>query len=169
MSRKAPGPNEIEITGYRPGALGRIVELHGSYYHEHWGLDVKFEAEVARELAEFLLRFDAERDGLWLALAGNRVAGSIVIDGGDDDLRSARLRWFVIDPALQGHGLGRRMLVEALAFCRSKRLARVHLGTFAGLDAARRLYEAEGFRLVGEHRDDDWGPPVTHQTFELLL
>lgn len=168
MSGGAPRPDNIEITGYRPGALGRIVELHGSYYHQHWGFDVKFEAEVARELAEFLLRFDAVRDGLWLALARDRVAGSIVIDGGGDP-QSARLRWFVIEPALQGRGLGRRMLAEALAFCRRRRLARVHLDTFAGLDAARRLYEAQGFRLVGEHRDDDWGPPVTHQTFELLL
>jgi len=23
--------------GYTPGALGRVVSLHGSYYAEHWG------------------------------------------------------------------------------------------------------------------------------------
>jgi hypothetical protein len=40
--------SEIEICkGYVPGTIGRVVELHGAYYHAHWGFGAFFEAKVA--------------------------------------------------------------------------------------------------------------------------
>jgi hypothetical protein len=58
---------EIKIeSGYVPGSIGRISELHGTYYHEHWGFGVYFEAKVATELSEFLRRYDGNRDGIWI-------------------------------------------------------------------------------------------------------
>jgi hypothetical protein len=41
--------NDVTLSGYIPGAIGRIVELHGRYYHEHWGFDLFFESKVATE------------------------------------------------------------------------------------------------------------------------
>jgi hypothetical protein len=58
-----------------PGAIGRVVELHGAYYHAHWGFGAFFEAKVAGELAEFIGRYDEKRDGFWTATAGGRVEG----------------------------------------------------------------------------------------------
>ena len=34
---------DVRLSGYIPGAIGRISELHGKYYHEHWGFDLFFE------------------------------------------------------------------------------------------------------------------------------
>lgn len=34
-------------SGYIPGSIGRIAELHGTYYHDHWGFGLYFEAMVA--------------------------------------------------------------------------------------------------------------------------
>ena len=159
-------PVAVEILStYRPGALGRIAELHGRYYGEVWGFDRRFEIEVATELADFLTHYDAKRDGLWLALHEGEVVGSIVIDGRGAE--GARLRWFIVEPGHQAGGLGGALLDRALAFCRDRGFARVRLATFAGLDRARRLYEARGFRLVREYDDTDWGPRVTHQIFAL--
>ena len=45
----------------------------------------------------------------------------------------------------------------------------MRLWTFAGLDAARRLYERAGFRLAEERRGTQWGIEVTEQRFELCL
>ncbi len=42
---------------------------------------------------------------------------------------------------------------------------RAFLTTFAGLNAARSLYEARGFRLVQEEIDTSWGSPLTEQRF----
>jgi GNAT superfamily N-acetyltransferase len=140
--------DEIEITGYTPGAIGRVTELHGTYYAKHWGLGLYFEAKVATELAAFLSRFDHAHDGAWIAHANGEIVGSIFIDGSDAE--GARLRWFIIAEAYQGRGLGNRLMEEAVSFCKSKGFSRVYLTTFAGLDAARHLYEKFGFRLCAE-------------------
>jgi hypothetical protein len=69
------------LHGYFAGAVGQITEAHAVYYHTHWGFDVSFEAQVARELSEFAAGFDPGRDGLWVARQEERFAGSIAIDG----------------------------------------------------------------------------------------
>jgi len=159
----------IPFDEYIPGALGRITELHARYYHEHWGFDLFFEAKVATEMAGFLERYDPARDGLWVAVTDQRIVGSIAINGQEADTRGARLRWLIVAPEFQGRGWGRRLMHEAMAFCRRARFRRVYLTTFAGLHAARHLYEQEGFRLVEERADNHWGKTVSEQTFELDL
>ena len=165
-----PGHTGAEIrSGYLPGAIGRIVELHGTYYASHWGFGAFFEARMARELAGFVDRFDPKRDGLWTAAVGGRIAGSIAIDGSHGDDGGAHLRWFILDPSLHGQGTGRRLLGEAVGFCRRSGHRNVSLWTFSGLDAARQLYEQAGFRLAEERRGAQWGIEVTEQRFELCL
>ena len=61
------------LDGYFPGAVGQITEAHALYYHTHWGFDVSFEAQVARELSEFVTGFHAGRDGLWTARPAGRL------------------------------------------------------------------------------------------------
>jgi hypothetical protein len=43
--------------------------------------------------------------------------------------------------------------------------ASCYLTTFAGLDAARRLYEQAGFTLTHEEEADSWGTKVREQLF----
>ena len=157
---------QITIGGYQPGAIGRVAEMHAAYYHRHWGFGLFFEAKVATELAEFLSRFDKERDGFWTLLDGDRVMGSIAIDGLKAASDGAHLRWFIVSPEITGGGWGRRLIQEAVAFCDRRAYRRIFLWTFAGLDAARHLYEALGFRLVSEAEGERWGARVVEQRFE---
>jgi GNAT superfamily N-acetyltransferase len=163
--------DEIEITGYTPGALGRIVELHGTYYAEHWGMGLYFEAKVAAELAEFLSRFDPAHDGAWFAWVAGQIVGGIFIDGSQAAAEGARLRWFIVDPACQGFGMGRRLMDTAMTFCRERRFRRVYLTTFEGLAAARHLYEKHGFELIGEEDGTHLTgrSSLTEQVFECIL
>jgi GNAT superfamily N-acetyltransferase len=136
--------DDVEIRrGYLPGPIGRVVELHAAYYHAQWGFGAFFEAQVAGGLAEFFGRYDAARHAFWVACLGGRVVGSITIDG-------AHAR-------------------TAVDFCRANRYPRVYLWTFAGLEAARHLYEKVGFQLVARRRGQQWGTEVTEQRFELDL
>jgi GNAT superfamily N-acetyltransferase len=169
--RESRGMEEIAITGYTPGALGRIVELHGTYYAEHWGLGLYFEAKVAAEMAEFLSHFDPAFDGAWFAQVDGQVVGGIFISGSRAAEEGARLRWFIIDPAYQGRGLGRRLMEAAMAFCREKGFRRVYLTTFEGLTAARHLYEKHGFVLIGEEDATalTGNSALTEQVFEWVL
>ena len=161
--------NEVQIGCYYPGVIGKITELHAVYYHENWGFDVSFETQVGRELSEFMESFRPERDGLWVASVSGRFAGSIVIDGTKANTDGARLRWFIVDPELQGAGIGSALLARAIEFCRNVGYARVYLWTFHGLDSARRLYERCGFELSREHRVTQWGRNINEQMFILDL
>ncbi len=157
------------IRGYLPGAIGRIVELHGTYYHKTWGFGLFFEAKIARELSEFLTRFNESRDGFWIIYKRDRVEGSIVIDGIKVATEGAHLRWFIISPELRGHGLGHRLLEKAISFCKEKGYPSIYLWTFEGLHPARHLYEKFGFKLVWQGEGAQWGTKVTEQRFELQL
>ena len=161
--------SEITIAGYVPGALGRVAELHADYYSKAWGFGLYFEAKVASELAEFLRRFDPATDGFWTASRNGRVEGSIAIDGAGAKAEGAHLRWFILSEALRGQGAGHRLLQEAVGFCRARGYARVYLWTFAGLDAARHLYEKSGFRLEQQIEGEQWGKRLLEQRFVLAL
>jgi GNAT superfamily N-acetyltransferase len=162
--------SNVEIVkGYIPGSIGRVAELHGTYYHEHWDFTVFFEAKVATELSEFLTRYDEKRDGFLTASLKDRVEGSITIDGIHTEKEGAHLRWFIISDILRGRGIGGRLIKEALNFCRSKGYKRVYLWTFEGLNAAKHLYEKNGFELVEQHKGIQWGTEVNEQRFELSL
>ena len=156
------------LSGYEPGALGRVVELHGAYYAKHWGFGVAFEAMVAKGLAEFLSSFDHACDGFWVVRPeadDGPVLGSISIVGARAG-EPARLRWFILDEAARGRGTGRTLMRAAMDFCEHAGHRHVTLTTFAGLDAARKLYEDFGFRLTHEGLDRSWGVPVTGQRFD---
>lgn len=157
------------VAGYVAGAIGRVAELHAGYYSKSWDFGLYFEARVASELSEFLRRFDPARDGFWTAIDNGRVEGSIAIDALKADTEGAHLRWFIVSEALRGQGMGKRLLREALGLCRQRGYARVFLWTFEGLDAARHLYEAAGFRLAQEAEAEQWGKRVLEQRFVLAF
>jgi GNAT superfamily N-acetyltransferase len=156
-----------QLKGYYPGVIGKITELHATYYYKNWGFDVSFETQVGRELAEFISSFKVERDGFWIAEADGQFAGSIAIDAHEGNVDGVRLRWFIVSPEFQGKGIGRTLLRTAVAFCRNIGYPYIYLWTFKGLDAARFLYEAEGFRLDEEHNVEQWGNTITEQKFVL--
>jgi GNAT superfamily N-acetyltransferase len=157
------------LQGYFPGVVGQITEAHAVYYHSHWGFDVSFEAQVARELSEFVAGCDPGRDGLWVARQAERFAGSIAIGGRHAETTGARLRWFIVPPEFQGAGIGRQLIQRAVRFCQDQGYPKIYLWTFSGLDTARRVYEKSGFRLCEEHDVDQWGQHLREQKFELGL
>lgn len=154
-------------SGYVPGTIGRITEMHARYYARHWGFDLFFESKVATGLTEFLQRFDPQGDGIWTAAIGHRIEGSIAIDGVHAESEGAHLRWFIVSERMQDQKLGRRLFDAALQFCTDHNYRRVYLWTFEGLDNARHLYQSAGFRLVDQFSGTQWGPEVTEQRFEL--
>ncbi|MBG0844871.1 bifunctional helix-turn-helix transcriptional regulator/GNAT family N-acetyltransferase [Pseudomonas chengduensis] len=158
--------NSIQLgEGYRPGMLGRIVEMHAKFYAKHWGFGQFFESQVAAGVADFAGRLNEPCNNVWLATQHDRIVGAVAIDGQDLGNHEAHLRWFILDEGYRGGGLGRRLLSQALEFCDRQGFAAIQLWTFKGLDAARTLYEASGFMLAQEKRGTQWGTAVTEQQF----
>lgn len=154
---------ELTITrGFAPGAIGRVVEIHGRYYANEWGFGSQFETEVATELADFINRYDLAKDGFWLAWRGDRITASLTLDhAGDDGM--ARVCWFGAEPEMQGSGVGGKLFDQLLAFARETGQNAAYLWTFKGLTAARKLYDRADFVVSEECEENDWGPVITAQ------
>lgn len=152
---------------YIPGTIGRIAELHGTYYNNHWKFGLFFEAKVATELSNFLKRYDTKRDGIWVAAINGRVEGAIIIDGIDAATKGAHLRWFILSDTLRGKDVGNILMSRAMEFCKNHGYKKTYLWTFEGLDTARHLYEKYGFNFVRQQSGSQWGVTVTEQYFEL--
>lgn len=158
-------PTIVVETGYCPGVVGRSAEMQARYYARIAGFGHFFESKVASGLAEFVARLDRPANQIWTASEAGNIIGTIAIDGEDLGPSIAHLRWFIVEDGHRGSGVGKRLLTQAVSFCREKGFAEIHLWTFKGLDAARRLYEAFGFVLVDEQPDRQWGEAVIGQRF----
>lgn len=156
------------IRDWRSGDIGRLVALHGAYYTGRWNFAPSFEAEVAEEMGGFCRRMNPAHEGFWVMAAdGAPALGGIALQAEADG--AARVRWFMVDPAAHGRGMGAALLEHALNFARSTGYGRVLLHTFHGLEAAHRLYRRHGFVPIAETAGNPWGPPLVLQTFELEL
>lgn len=153
------------IAGYRPGLIARITEMHVLYYARASGFGRRFESVVASGLADFCDRLDRDCNAVWTAVRGEEIVGSIAIDGEDLEPGVAHLRWFIMDDAARGGGMGRRLLSTALGFADEHGFAETHLWTFAGLEAARHLYQAHGFVCAEQRSGTQWGSEVLEQHF----
>jgi GNAT superfamily N-acetyltransferase len=164
--------NSITITpGPVPGLLGDVAAMHGRYYAREWGFPTYFEAKVAREMGDYLLRYDPARDLVESVLEDGRILGSVTMDGSDPDAAPGQghLRWFILDDSLAGQGLGKRLLGDAVGFARNAGFSSIYLTTFRGLEPAGTLYARAGFRVVSELAGETWGRAVVEQRLELDL
>lgn len=161
--------SSFEIIGYFPGVIGQITTLHAVYYKEHWGLDRSFEAEVSRELSDFITHFNEKKDGLWSALSGDEFAGFIAIVGDREHPDDARLRWYIVDPHYQGRGIGQALITKAIDFSKAAGYERIYLWTFEGLTQAQSIYEQNNFRMAEVRNVEQWGGMIKEQMFELWL
>jgi DNA-binding MarR family transcriptional regulator/GNAT superfamily N-acetyltransferase len=161
-----PQSSPVEIvTGYRPGIIARITEIHALYYARTSDFGQAFESRVAGGLAEFSGRLENPQNRIWAAMLDGQVRGSVAIDGEDLGEGIAHLRWFITDDTLRGTGAGKKLLDAAMDFVDASGFTETHLWTFAGLNAARHLYETRGFALVEEYTGSQWGREVLEQRF----
>jgi GNAT superfamily N-acetyltransferase len=163
VPRSAP----VDIrTDLRCGDLGRIVALHGRAYEPLEGFGLRFEAYVARTVAEYVLDNDA-RGRIWLAERGSRLAGCTAIAERPGGV--AQLRWVLVDAASRGTGLGRTLVTHAMDGCVARNLERVRLETTEGLPVSMRLYRKLGFRAVSSEIVELWDGPRTLLRMEKSL
>src|SRR5690606_7368218 len=159
----------IELTSPEPGDMGWVVQRHGQLYATEYGWDSRFEALVARVIADFGEHHDAERERLWIARSGGARAGSVMLVQEPGEENVARLRLLLVEPDARGLGVGRALVEKCTRFARSAGYHSILLWTNAGLTQARRLYEWEGYQLVHEEREHRFGVLFTGQAWRLEL
>lgn len=166
----------VTYRSHRPGDIGHIIHRHGTFYAEEYGSDERFEALVARIMADFIDNYDPARERCWIAERDGQILGFVCLvkdaESGGDCTDTARLRVLFVEPAARGLGIGRQLVQNCLDFARDKSYRRIVLFTQSILTSAQRLYGNAGFRLIGEEEEakENYFPPgarIQHWALDL--
>ncbi len=156
--------SDITIRTYRPGDPSLVCYFQYRLYEKQFHFNGLYEQEMLGGMAE--LYDDPEGSQMWIAEADGAIVGDIaIIKRGE---HQAQLRWFGVDMAMQGLGLGNRLLQTAMDFCAEKGYTHVTLGTLNILQPARHLYAKFGFQKTESEPFNDWDPSreMEHETWE---
>lgn len=159
---------------FRPGDLGYIVHRNGVYYDEQYQWGTRFEAVVARIVADFVDTYDPSKERCWIAerKGDGAFLGSIMLvkdRESVDPSKIAKLRLLFVEPEARGMGLGAALVRQCTCFARETGYSRIGLWTQGILLAARRLYAREGYKLVRLEEHQAFDIPMTGEHWELTL
>jgi len=160
-------PEPFTLRTHRPGDMGWIVHRHGALYQQEYGYDERFEALVARVVADFIDNLEPERERCWIAERNGQIVGSVFVVA--KSKRVAKLRLLLVEPSARGLGIGKRLVNEVVEFSRAAGYGKVVLWTQSELIAARAIYHAAGFRCVREESHRSFGTPAIAEVWELTL
>lgn len=158
---------QVGVRELRAGDLGWMVQRHGELYSAEFGWDRSFEGLVARIVADFDAGFRPGLEQGWIGEVDGARAGCVLCCS--RDAVTAQLRILLVEPWARGLGLGRRLVDECVGFARGAGYSELVLWTNDVLVAARRIYEAVGFRLVEEAPHRSFGRDLVGQTWSLRL
>ena len=150
------GPSSLVVEAARPADFPRIAELTVGVY-VGGGLASE---DYAAELADVT---GGRRcpSCWWSGTATGSVVGSValVLSGAFGNVTTsdeeAAFRMLVVDPAVQGRGVGELLVSTCLDRARAAGKRRMVISTDPRMTAAQRLYQRLGFTRLPER---DWSP-----------
>jgi DNA-binding MarR family transcriptional regulator/N-acetylglutamate synthase-like GNAT family acetyltransferase len=148
----------------RPGDYGWVVHRQAALYAREYGWNSDFEALVAEIVATYIRNHDPAREACWIAERDGMSVGSVFLVRESDTL--ARLRLLYVEPEARGLGIGARLVETCLAHARALGYTRMTLWTHDILTAARRIYAAAGFRMVGTEAHHSFGHDLLSEFWE---
>jgi DNA-binding MarR family transcriptional regulator/GNAT superfamily N-acetyltransferase len=151
----------------RPGDFGWIVKRNAEIYAKEYGWHEPFEGVCAQIVADFVNKFDADKERCWIAEMDGENVGCIFVARDSDTV--ARIRLLIVEPKARGLGLGAKLVDECIRFARRSGYKKMTLWTHSVLTAARHIYEKAGFKLMRTEQHSDWGPPVFSEHWDLEL
>ena len=167
LQPRGPARERISIRALRIGDIGWIIHRQAILYAEEYGWNVEYEALVAEILSSFVTNYDPKREAAWIAELNGQIAGSVFLVRSSDQV--AKLRLLYVEPSARGFGIGTRLVSECIEGARTRGYRRLTLWTNDVLVAARRIYEAAGFRRTSEERHRSFGKDLVGQMWELPL
>ncbi|MFN2567666.1 MAG: GNAT family N-acetyltransferase [Gemmatimonadaceae bacterium] len=154
---------------HRPGDMGWVVHRQAVLYAKEFGWDEQYEALMSRIVADFIERFDPKRERCWIAERDGETVGSVFVIKHAERAGVAQLRLLYVEPSARRLGIGRRLVRECTEFARNTGYKSIVLWTNSVLTSARRIYEAEGYKLVKEEPHHSFGHDLVGQFWEMEL
>ena len=167
MPSDPPMSSTYRLRPLQVGDVGWIAHRQGLLYTQEYGWAITFEALVAQIAAQFVQNLDPAKENAWIAEIDGQVVGSVFLVKVSDDI--AKLRLLYVEPDARGLGIGQRLTAECIAFARAQGYKTLTLWTNDILHAARRIYQAAGFRLVAEDKHHSFGKDLVGQNWDLDL
>jgi peptidyl-dipeptidase Dcp len=152
-------------TELRPGDIGYVIHLHGKLYGQEYAFGIGFELYVAQGMYEFHRQYDPVKDRVWICEDRGRIVGFLLLMHREGD--AAQLRYFILEPAYRGLGLGKRLMGLYMEHLRKAGYRSSYLWTTHELAAAASLYKRYGFMLAEEKESDAFGKSLYEQKYEL--
>src|SRR5689334_21515678 len=109
--------------------------------------DIPITYEQQPDLRDIPGFYQHHAGGFWLALAGERVVGSVALLDIGDGLGAMRKMFVAADCRGADAGVARRLLGALFDHARAHRLSAIYLGTTDKFLAAHCFYEKHGFKL----------------------
>ncbi|UNI22442.1 hypothetical protein JDV02_008331 [Purpureocillium takamizusanense] len=162
-------PNPPVLRPHRPGDIGHIISRHAIVYFEDYGWDERFEAMVARIMADFVDQYNPKIERSWIAERDGVFLGCVFLVSDKDMPKTARIRALLVEHTARGLGLGRRLVQNCIDFAREAGYQDLVLYTNSILTPARQIYKAFGFRLVKEEDSLIFAPGTQAETWKLAL
>jgi DNA-binding MarR family transcriptional regulator/N-acetylglutamate synthase-like GNAT family acetyltransferase len=159
--------SSVVLRGPTPGDLAWVVHRQAQLYAGEYGWNAEFETFAVEIVAAFAKNFDAARERCWIAERDGVPVGAIFLVKESDTV--AKLRLLHVEAAARGLGLGRRLVTECIEQASAFGYKKLVLWTNDILHAARKIYVAEGFRLVKEEKHRSFGHDLVGQYWELTL
>lgn len=154
---------------FRTGDMGIIAARQAILYEEGYGWGSKLEAIILDIAARFLREFDPAKEQCWVAERDGTILGSVFLVREPGEEGTARLRLLYVEPEARGLGIGNALVRECTDFARQAGYRKVVLWTHAVLESARRIYAAEGYRIVASEVQEEFGRPEVSETWLLEL
>lgn len=140
----------IDIQAFSNPHKQGVIDLILPIQQQEFGIPVSLDDQPDLQTIEDF--YQRGYGNFWVAVAGERVVGSVgLLDIGGGQ---AALRKMFVAPDYRGsrHGAAKRLVETLVSWCRDKGVRRVFLGTTAQFLAAHRFYEKNGFRELPRKR-----------------
>ena len=160
--------DEITIRNeLRPGDMGFVIYRHGKLYSQEYGYGVSFETYVGAGLFEFYQNYDAKLDRVWICEHQDKIVGFVLLMHRENN--AAQLRYFYLEPAYRGIGLGKKLMKLYMDFLVSNGYTSSYLWTTHELPAAASLYTRYGFKLTEEKESTAFGKALKEHRYDLIV
>ncbi|MBQ8603336.1 MAG: GNAT family N-acetyltransferase [Oscillospiraceae bacterium] len=118
-----------------------------------------------KAIREFVKTWQAEKDFMLVAKAGDRFVGTITFMGEENGV--GRLRFLIVEPDMRGKGLGKAIVTTALEWAKDMGYSHIYLSTHSILNTARRMYSKLGFVKTGEESAEEVCPGAMEEVWEI--